>query len=138
MSDETKGPRHLIKPFNGEKYSIWKFRMRALIAEEDALCVLDKDPPTTLTDEWKKHERVAKGLIVKHLTDTMVGFAKEEDTAKEIIAKLDAIYQRASLATQLSTEKRMFSLKFKEDMPLAAHFIILDVCRITSRRINIE
>ena len=64
IEKETKKTKRNIKPFNGEKYSIWKFRIRALIAEEDALQVLDKDRPETVTDEWKKQEKIAKGIII--------------------------------------------------------------------------
>ena len=127
MEKETKKIKRNIKPFNGEKYSIWKFRIRALIAEEDALQVLDKDRPETVRDEWKKQERIAKGIIIEHLSDSMIGFATEEDTSRNILQKLDAIYERKSLATQLiAVEKKLLSLKFKGDTPLTTHLIDFD------------
>lgn len=50
-----KGKRN-IKPFDGEKYSIWKFRMRALLEEHDLLKVID-ETHEKVTDEIKKAER---------------------------------------------------------------------------------
>ena len=127
MEKETKKIKRNIKPFNGEKYSIWKFRIRALIAEEDALQVLDKDRPETVRDEWKKQERIAKGIIIEHLSDSMIGFATEEDTSRNILQKLDAIYERKSLATQLiAVEKKLLSFKFKGDTALTKHFMDFD------------
>ena len=56
----------------------------------------------------------------------MLSFPSETDTAKDIIDKLDSIYQRTSLAVQLSIEKKLLLLKFKEDVPLCKHFIVFD------------
>lgn len=93
MSEQSKKTKRNIQPFNGQKYSIWKFRVRALIAEEDALEVIDKDTPDKISDEWQKRERIAKGVIIEHLSDSMIGFATEKDTARQIFKKLDEIYE---------------------------------------------
>lgn len=50
----------------------------------------------------------------------------EEATAREIIQNLHSVYERKSLATQLSVQKKLLSMKFKEDMPLIKHFLIFD------------
>lgn len=126
MSADIKQSKRAIAPFDGEKYSIWKYRVRALIAEEDALCVLDRDRPERPDNCWLKGERIAKGIIIAYLSDIMLSFSSEEDTAKDIIDKLDAIYHRTSLAVQLSIEKKLLLLKFKEDMPLCKHFLVFD------------
>jgi len=34
-----------IKPFDGEKYSVWKFRIRTVLAEQDILKVIDSEVP---------------------------------------------------------------------------------------------
>lgn len=126
MSTDIKQSKRAIAPFDGEKYSIWKYRVRALIAEENALSVLDKDRPEKPDDSWLKSERIAKGIVIAYLSDTMLSFSSEEDTAKDVIAKLDAIYQRTSLAVQLSIEKKLLLLKFREDVPLCKHFLVFD------------
>lgn len=72
MATDKKNLKRNIEPFNGEKYSIWKFRVRALIAEENALQVLDEDLPVYVDEEWKKNERTAKGVIIASLSDSML------------------------------------------------------------------
>lgn len=51
MSEQTNKTKRNIQPFNGQKYSIWKFRVHALIVEEDALQVIDKDIAQRITND---------------------------------------------------------------------------------------
>lgn len=125
-AEANKFKQRNIEPFKGEKYGIWKFRVRALIAEEGALMVLDEDLPQD-SSTWRKAERVAKGIIIAHLSDSMLSFAQgEETTAREIMIKLDETYARQSLATRLTIEKKLLSLKYKNDEPLASHIATFD------------
>ncbi|CAD7081866.1 unnamed protein product [Hermetia illucens] len=74
-----------IKPFDGEKYSVWKFRIRALLTELNVVQVVVSEVPDEITEEWKIAERTAKSVIVEYLSDSFLSFAKEEHTTKEII-----------------------------------------------------
>lgn len=127
MQSGSAKNRRNIKPFNGERYGIWKFRIRALLAEEEVLRVVDDEVPLRPNAEWNKMERTATSIIVENLSDTMLGIVTgEELTAREILQKLDKIYERKSLATQLAVQKKLLSLKFKEDIALMKHFQIFD------------
>lgn len=114
-----------IKPFNGEKYSIWKFRIRALLCEMDLLKTIDDDNIIQDSD-WERKNLLAKSIIVDYLADSHLGFAKEESTAKDILNDLDALYERKSIATQLSLRKNLLALKLTGDMPLVRHFAHFD------------
>ncbi|CAD7085369.1 unnamed protein product [Hermetia illucens] len=100
-----------IKPFDGEKYSVWKFRIRALLTELNVVQVVDSEVPDEITEEWKIAERTAKS---------------EENTTKEIISDLDAMYERKSVATQLALRKKLLSLKLQGDTKLIKHFTNFD------------
>ncbi|CAK9805281.1 Copia protein [Anthophora quadrimaculata] len=123
---ENVKTRRNIKPFDGERYSVWKLRIRALMNELDVLKVIDEDIPTKLSVEWIRAERVAKNLIVEYLSDSFLGFVQTGSTAKEVLKGLDAIYERKSLATQLALRKKLLSLKLQGDTPLIKHFTIFD------------
>lgn len=123
---ENKGVKRNINPFDGEKYSIWKFRIRAVLSELDVIKVIESEVPDPLTEEWRKSERTAKSVIVDYLSDSFLGFAKAESTAKEILQSLDNIYERKSVASQLALRKKLLSLKLQSDMSLIQHFAIFD------------
>ncbi|CAK9833160.1 Copia protein [Anthophora retusa] len=123
---ENVKTRRNIKPFDGERYSVWKLRIGALMNELDVLKVIDEDIPTKLSVEWIRAERVATNLIVEYLSDSFLGFVQTGSTAKDVLKGLDAIYERKSLATQLALRKKLLSLKFQGDTPLIKHFTIFD------------
>lgn len=120
-----------IKPFNGEKYAVWKFRIKSLLAELNVLTVIESDPPDEFPDivaaeAWNKSEITAKSVIVEYLSDAFLGFAKENIKAKEILTNLDEIYERRSLATQLALRKKLLTLKLQGDISLLQHFANFD------------
>lgn len=123
--DNLKVKRN-IKPFDGEKYSVWKFRVRALLTELDVIKVIDDEVPENNLQEWNKAERLARSVIVEYLSDSFLGFAKDGNTAKDIIQSLNAIYERKSIATQLAIRKKLLELKLSGDVSLTKHFTIFE------------
>ncbi|KAK2577726.1 hypothetical protein KPH14_012818, partial [Odynerus spinipes] len=82
---EKVGVKRNIKPFDGEKYSVWKFRITALLAELGVANVINNNAPSPVTDEWNKAERIAKSVIIEYLADSFLDFAKTDKSAKEIL-----------------------------------------------------
>lgn len=123
---ETKRPKRNIQPFAGEKYAVWKFRIRALLSEMDLIKVIDEEPPKEQNEQWNKTCRTAKSVIIEYLSDSFLCFAKDESTPKMIIKSLDALYERKSIATQLALRKKLLALKLQGDIPLVSHFTTFD------------
>lgn len=98
-----------------------------MLAELAVLHIIDSAVPTVITNEWKKQDSRAKNVIVENLHDPFHGFAKENEQTWEILSKLDNIYERRSLATQLALRKQLLSLKLQGDNTLFQHFTRCDV-----------
>jgi len=126
MYSKINRAKRNIKPFHGEKYAIWKFRIRALLTELDVLRVIDKDIPEKVEEQWKKAERCAKSTLIEYLSDSFLNFATSHITARQILGNFDGVYERKSLASQLAVRKRLLSLKLSSEMSLLSHFTIFD------------
>ncbi|CAH2109312.1 unnamed protein product [Euphydryas editha] len=120
---ESRSKRN-IQQFNGDRYSTWKFRIRSLLEELQLLTVIDEEPPPRPDNEWIKKNILAKGTIVDYLGDTFLSFARGSSTAKSIMAELDKVYERRSLATQLALRKQLLNMKLQPDVTLFEHFTI--------------
>jgi hypothetical protein len=81
-----------IKQFNGERYSIWKFRVKSLLRELNILHAVGDAIPDLPDEHWLKADSTARGVIVDYLSDAFLSFAKEVRFAKTIFDQLDAIY----------------------------------------------
>ena len=57
---------------------------------------------------------------------TFLSFAKDSIFAKDIFQRLNAIYERRSLATQLALPKQLLSLKLQGEVTLLQHFTNFD------------
>ncbi|CAK9816176.1 Copia protein [Anthophora plagiata] len=123
---ENSKTRRNIKQFDGSRYSVWKLRIHALLNELGVIQVINETAPERMTEDWRKAERIAKGTIIEYLSDSFLGFAKTEHTASEILKKLDSIYERKSLATQLAIRKKLLGLKLESDQSLIKHFTVFD------------
>lgn len=114
-----------IQPFNGERYSTWKFRIKSLLEELQVSSVIDDPVPEKPDAEWLKKNQIAKGTLIEYLGDAFLNFAKSP-TASSILCDLDKIYERRSLASQLALRKQLLNLKLLPDNTLLQHFTCFD------------
>lgn len=121
-----KNTKRNIQQFNGERYSVWKFRVKSLLAELNVLYVIEETIPGEPSDKWHKDDLTAKSVIIEYLSDSFLGFAKNQSNARDVFMNLDTVYERRSLATQLALRKRLLSLKLRGDMSLLQHFTCFD------------
>ena len=116
-----------LKLFNGENYSMWKFRLQEIIEQEGASKVLHEDPPIPLTQQWIKWERFARGTLIEYLDDTIISqIPKGPATARQILETFDNLYTCRKVSTQLYLQDRLFNCKLKSGMSLKTHLLEID------------
>ena len=76
-----------IKPFNGERYAIWKFRVKALLSELGVLKVINEDVQENPSDEWQKQNLTAKNTIIEYLSDAFLNFANNQTIREKHLRK---------------------------------------------------
>ena len=78
------------------------------------MTVLDDPIPEKKEDDWKKEERIAKHIIKRHFHNTLVLIATEEDSARDVIKKLDSVYDRKCSASKITVKKNMSNFTRRE------------------------
>lgn len=109
-----------IKTLKGEKYSQWKFRIRALLSDLDVIKEIDENKPR----KWRliNGRKQSGGVLVEQLVESISRFVKAYCSAKDILKSVDSIYDRKSFGDQLSNRKRMLYVKFQWDTALVKNF----------------
>ena len=111
-----------ISPFNGTKYSVWKFRICSLLRSENLLRVIRDQIPLYPGRKWLKANDKALHLMIQNLADLHIGYAKNITSACEAMQALNKVFEQKSIAAQMSTRKKLTELKLKSEIPLTDHF----------------
>lgn len=89
---ETKVNEQNITQCNGDKYYLWEFFVRSLLAKYEVCDVVDQTLAAleNQTEEWQRKNSTAKNIIVEYLSDAFLNFVKDNSTAKGSFDSLDA------------------------------------------------
>lgn len=116
MADEEK---FVFKQFEGREFDNWYFRLKITLEEKGVEQWLEKDAAVAATengasvDKIKKYDRICKTHITRHVADSHLEYLKDRPTAFSMIPSLRTIFERASVATEISIRKRDYAfLKF--------------------------
>ena len=90
-----------IPVFDGEEYSMWKKRSTMYLKLKKCDVVITRARATTGKEDWKEKNLKAINLIYSAISNTQLVFLCEEDTAYNIIKKLDDMYLKESTALQI-------------------------------------
>lgn len=114
-----------IKPFDGNGFSNWKFRIELCLEQNGVLEMLSKDLPsdTVALETFKKNDIKARCIITQCLADNVLETVKSKKTAKEIMESLKVTYSKTGLATQVQLQRKMRTMKYTGACPLS-NFIL--------------
>ena len=89
--------------FNGNDYSVWKYRLEVFLREKNLTANITV-PPTEEnlnSDEWKNRDAKAMNFIVRCVADTHMDYIREKETAYEMIATLNEMFERKTIGTKI-------------------------------------
>uniref|UniRef100_A0A8D8X811 Copia protein n=1 Tax=Cacopsylla melanoneura TaxID=428564 RepID=A0A8D8X811_9HEMI len=126
--------RNGIKPFCGQAYSDWEFRITLLLEENDCMEALEKGETESNTKNYKKKCSKAKSLIVQNISDSYLEYVKDCTTAWEMLERLKNNFERKSLSERVHLKKELTNLKYDGKSSLSTHFLKFDTILKTVER----
>ncbi|CAI5786868.1 Retrovirus-related Pol polyprotein from transposon TNT 1-94 [Podarcis lilfordi] len=112
-----------------ENYSLWSFRVEALLTSREVWTYVTDDPPDPVTNAWSKGDAKARAIINLAVSDQQVVYIRNKKTAKEMWDGLAAVHVRKESASALTFFKQLFQTKLQPGGDLAAHLRRLEAIR---------
>lgn len=119
--------------FNGTNYKAFKIKLLDFLLLQDLDNVATVGLPETTASDYaaaQKKDRKAQAHIRLKLSDKTLDFIKEAKTSKEILSKLDSIYDRTNIVSLGLKEEEFNSRKFKSNEKLQDY--LNDLSRLKS------
>ena len=118
----------VVDKFNGENFSLFKFKMEMIIDEKDLWDLVEgtEIAPSTRSDEklilaFRKRERTTFRILCTHLVDAQLQYVKSCKGAAEAWKTLHGIHETKGLANILFLRRKFFTIKMQESDDLLQH-----------------
>ncbi|CAI5787891.1 Retrovirus-related Gag-Pol polyprotein [Podarcis lilfordi] len=121
-----------------ENYSLWSFRVEALLTSREVWTYVTDDPPDPVTNAWSKGDAKARAIINLAVSDQQVVYIRNKKTAKEMWDSLAAVHVRKESASALTFFKQLYQTKLQPGGDLAAHLRRLEAIRAELIRRDME
>uniref|UniRef100_V5H1N5 Retrovirus-related Pol polyprotein n=1 Tax=Anoplophora glabripennis TaxID=217634 RepID=V5H1N5_ANOGL len=111
-----------VPKFNpSESYDKWRYKFMLLLEMRNCKDVIDIEnrPEKIKEEEWEKKEVRAKNYIANAVDVDIIMDCK---TAKDMINRLDRLYQKKSHSKQIMIEKKLCQLQYDETKSLEDFF----------------
>jgi len=112
-----------ITKLNGTNYQTWTFKLALLLTKEDLWETTIRDPPDSLTDDWRIKDRKARANIGLLLEDSQLHLVRKETTAKGMWTSLQRYHEKSTLSNKVSLLRRICNLKLPEGGNMERHII---------------
>ena len=118
----------VVDKFNGENFSLWKFKMEMVLASRDLWDIVDESeaaPPSNadVKDKkaFEKRSKTAFGLIAINLVDKEMPHIKHCKGPAEAWKTLSNIHETKSLSNILFLRRKFFTIKMQEADDMLDH-----------------
>ena len=96
-----------IEKFNGNNFSLWKLKMRAILRKDKCLAAIDERPAEVTDDKWDEIEGNATANLHLALADVVLSSIEEKKTAKEIWDHLARLYEARFLRNIIFLKRKL-------------------------------
>lgn len=110
MADEVK---ITLPIFDGKDYSTWKKRLLTLLKLKKCHDAATKEKVATDTT-WDEKDLKAVNYIYSALSNRQMDLVNDQESAYDIIKKLDSVYLRESTALQICIRNKLEKIKLKD------------------------
>ncbi|GJX23727.1 retrovirus-related pol polyprotein from transposon TNT 1-94 [Tanacetum coccineum] len=114
--------KYEIEKFNGNNFSLWKLKMKAILRKDKCLAAIG-ERPAEVTDDSKWDEMDVNAIANLHLTlaDGVLSSIDEKKTAKDIWDHLARLYEARSLHNRIFLKRKLYALRKIESTSVTEH-----------------
>lgn len=98
-----------LKPFDGNGFSNWEFRLKLVLEQNDLLNTLEE---VSEEEDFRKKDRKARNIIVQWLGDNVLDIVKNKKTAKTMYETLRSTYVQKGLSIQVEIQRKLRNMRF--------------------------
>ncbi|GKC17556.1 gag-pol polyprotein [Tanacetum coccineum] len=111
-----------IEKFNGNNFSLWKLKMKAILRKDKCLAAIG-ERPAEVTDDSKWDEMDGNAIANLHLAlaDGVLSSIEEKKSAKEIWDHLARLYEARSLHNKKFLKRKLYALRMTESTSVTEH-----------------
>ena len=115
-----------INKFDGENYQQWKFQIKCALKAKGIYGLVDGSvpKPQSGTDEianWEKKDAIAMFTLTSAMDLKQITLVENCESAKEILEKLNSIYQQRSEVSKMLVHERFHQYKMNPNDTVAQH-----------------
>ena len=132
--------KYEIEKFNGNNFSLWKMRIKAVLRKDYCLAAIGDRPDEIVDEKWKEMDGNAIANLHLALADGVLSSVAEKKTAKEIWDTLTRLYEAKSLHNKIFLKRKLYTLRMTESTSVTDHINTLNTLfsQLTSMEHNIE
>ncbi|GJW07407.1 gag-pol polyprotein [Tanacetum coccineum] len=111
-----------IKKFNGNNFSLWKLKMKAILRNDKCLATIGERPTDfTYDSKWDEMDGNAIANLYLALAYGVLSSIEEKKSAKEIWDHLARLYEARSLHNKKFLKRKLYALRMTESTSVTEH-----------------
>ncbi|GJR91241.1 retrovirus-related pol polyprotein from transposon TNT 1-94 [Tanacetum coccineum] len=111
-----------IEKFNGNNFSLWKLKMKAILRKDKCLAAISERPAEVTDDsKWDEMDENAIANLHLALADGVLSSIEEKKSAKEIWDHLARLYEARSLHNKKFLKRKLYALRMTESTSVTEH-----------------